>query len=417
MKSPLSFALPGDRASLLAPALRAARRTAWLAALSLAQAACWATTTPPADAEAAGIRFTCGHHELDRISLEMAHYLAGLQIAPDLYAVQRSATALTYTLHTPPGDTDTLGFIYRPEYRLAAERVHLVGPRQRLRAVDTVSRKEIVLALMQHGRLTELSGASCRVAALAEHVELRQNIVAWTQSVTWVWPNGESASWNTRLWQDGTPRQLGATPQALQDAFVAPGHYRIGCYTASKLAVAQGTVDYYLRIQRDHPGGAEVLARLLSDRDPLVDIEPSAMWPEEASEAEADRPGKLVRLMHGVAPRNFVPGDWVYILNTDPQSHGKIGYEGSNAIYLGGNRFDDYYNDNQHSYRYDEKLAEVYQWRHGVFSRSRDFAKLRPISPADRMKLDHPPEQGGLVEGFRAVPYFFGYEALPALTP
>ena len=417
MKLSLCLRRPRGRVSLVVSVERAARWVAGVVALSVTHAV-WAANTLPADGEAAaGIRFSCSPQELDRISQEMTHYLRGLQIEPDWYAEQRSATALTYTLRTPQEDTDTLGFIYRPEYRLASERVQLVGARRRVRAVDTVSRKEIVLALMQHGRLTELSGAACRVAALAEHVELRQNIVAWTQSVSWVWPDGGPASWNNRLWLDGTPRQLKATPEALQDAFLSPEKYGIGCYTASKLAVAQGTVDYYLRIRRDHPGRPEVLARLLSDRDPLVGIEPAAMWHDDASEADADRPGKLVRLLHNVAPRNFVPGDWIYIVNTDSQSRSKIGYEGSNAIYLGGNRFDDYYNDNQHSYRYDEKLAEVYQWRNGVFSRHRDFARIRTISPSERMKLDLPPEQGGLVEAFRAVPYFFGYEALPALTP
>jgi hypothetical protein len=108
-----------------------------------------------------------------------------------------------------------------------------------------------------------------------------------------------------------------------------------------------------------------------------------------------------------------VPGDWAYIRNTDEATQSKTGYEGSNAVYLGGNRFDDFYDDHDHSYRYEEKLSEVYQWRNGVFSRSRDFAKVQRLTQADVERLGQSPEQGGLVLPYRVVPYFFGYEALP----
>ena len=137
------------------------------------------------------------------------------------------------------------------------------------------------------------------------------------------------------------------------------------------------------------------------------------MWHFEADVTSEDmaREGKLLTLLDHVAPKNFVPGDWAYFLNPDPVSYAKTGYEGSNAIYLGGNRFDDYYADTpQGSYRYKEKLGEVYQWRNGVYSRSRDWAKRQPLTPEDYDKLGLAPEQGGLVLTYRAVPRYFGYE-------
>jgi hypothetical protein len=136
---------------------------------------------------------------------------------------------------------------------------------------------------------------------------------------------------------------------------------------------------------------------------------------------ELSRPGKILQIQYGVAAKNFVPGDWIYVLNTDPVSSQKTGYEGSNAIYLGRNMFDDYYNDNRHSYTYRQKLDEVHQWRNGVFSRSRDAEKIRPISGEDLEHLGKPPAEGGLVMDFRVFPYPLargeGLETSPSSLP
>jgi hypothetical protein len=140
------------------------------------------------------------------------------------------------------------------------------------------------------------------------------------------------------------------------------------------------------------------------------------MWDSEKDfdPQELDRPGKLLKIKHDVMPMNFVPGDWIYFLNTDPVTYEKTGYEGSNAIYLGRNKFDDYYNDNHHSYTYFQKLNEVFQWRNGVFSRSRDFAKIKPLTAEDIERLSKRPAEGGLLKSIRVLPYFFAYEELPA---
>jgi hypothetical protein len=108
-----------------------------------------------------------------------------------------------------------------------------------------------------------------------------------------------------------------------------------------------------------------------------------------------------------VATGNFVPGDWGYILNTDPATEQKTGYEGSNTIYLGRNLFDDFYDDHHHSYTYEQKLDEVYQWRHGVFSRSRDAKKIKPLTAEEQALLGNTPDAGGLQLDVRAVPRYF----------
>jgi hypothetical protein len=128
-----------------------------------------------------------------------------------------------------------------------------------------------------------------------------------------------------------------------------------------------------------------------------------------------DRPGKIMRIQYGVAPMNFVPGDWPYILNTDAATYKKTGYEGSNPIYLGRNRFVDYYNDNGHFYTFEEKIDQVYQWRHQVFNRVRDKEKIVPLAKADFDRLRKSPEDGGLLASFRTMPYFFGFETLPEI--
>ncbi len=234
----------------------------------------------------------------------------------------------------------------------------------------------------------------CDIAALRNHVGLRQNIVAWTERLSWQWPDGGSASWNKKFWRSGIPKT--SLPAAVNDAFLHQSKYNIGCYTATKLVIIQGVLDYYTRVAPDKATLQRVLDRLQADGDPLVGIEPPAMWYFEDDYDPAN---------------NFVPGDWAYILNTDPITAVKTGYEGSNAIYLGRDRFDDYFNDNSHSYTSREKLNEVYQWRNGVFSRSRHGHLARPLAESDYIRLSHPPEQGGLVLTFRAVPYFF--EHLP----
>jgi hypothetical protein len=366
--------------------------------------ACWAS---PAQAE---IQFLCPT-QLAPLQPDVTAYLRALRISADqvVQTIDPVSGSFTLALSSPPDDTRTLDLASRPAYALAPEWVYLPGPRGSTRAVATVSRKEIMLALLQHGRMTQLTAADCRIEALVNMVGVRQNIVAWAEQLHWVWPDGGSAHWNQAYWTRGTPKRGVPLPTAVMDVFLQQEKYSIGCYAAIKLLLVQGVLDYHHRVNPDPVRARRVEAALLSDGEPLVDVEPANMWhfEKDYTPVKGDHLGKLMELETGVAPGNFVPGDWAYLLNTDTVSYEKIGYEGSNAVYLGGNRFNDFYNDHAHSYTYEEKLNEVYQWRHGVFSRSRDAAKIQPLTPEKLRSLSLTPAQGGLQLDIRAIPLMF----------
>ncbi len=364
-----------------------------------------------------GIRFSCKPGRLDSIESGMDAYLSSLGITADLVVKkeQRMQGVLLYTLNTPEADFNTLDFKDRTSLHIHDDVVTLPDRHGRRKTIDTVSKKEIVLSLLQHGRLTEFKDVACEIEALKDHVAIRQNTVAWAENLTWVWPNGGYAKWNRKYWTHGTPKKNYPLHEALNDVFMNQQNYSIGCYTATKLVVIQGVLDYYRRIKQSPEQVNLIEARLSADKDPLVGIEPAKMWSAEKGFDPQDMnlPGKLLKIKQDVMPMNFVPGDWIYLLNTDPVSHEKTGYEGSNAIYLGRNKFDDYYNDNHHSYSYFQKLDQVYQWRNGVFNRVRDAARIVPLVPDDLMRLSRPPAMGGLLKSFRVTPYFFSFEELP----
>ena len=358
----------------------------------------------------AELQFLCPA-QLAQLQPEVTAYLRALRIpAEHVQATLNPVSGrLTLALSTPADDTRTLNLASRPEFALTPEAVFLPSGRREEREVSTVSRKEIMLALLQHGRVTTLSGADCRIETLVDLVGLRQNIVAWAENLNWVWPDGDYAQWNPAYWTQGTPNQGVPLRQAVMDAFLQQKKYSIGCYTAIKLLLVQGVLDYYHRVRADPVRARRVEAALLTDGEPLVDVEPGQMWHFEKDyrPADGERLGKLMLLEAGVASGHFVPGDWAYFLNTDPITYEKTGYEGSNAIYLGGNRFDDFYNDHDHSYTYEEKLNEVYQWRHEVFSRSRDADKARPLTPEQLGGLSRTPANGGLQLDYRVSPRLF----------
>jgi hypothetical protein len=193
------------------------------------------------------------------------------------------------------------------------------------------------------------------------------------------------------------------------DLFLHQNRYAIGCYTATKLIMVQAVLDYYHRVKKDPQRARRIEEIVLADGEPLEGIEPGNMWSFEADfdPRNLGQPGKLLDIQTNVAAGNFVPGDWAYLLNTDVATQQKTGYEGSNAIYLGRNRFDDYYNDHGHNYTYEQKLDEVYQWRNGVFSRSRDAKKIKPLSPSELSRLGNTPAAGGIQLDIRVSPRHF----------
>jgi hypothetical protein len=366
-----------------------------------------------------GLVFNCATSEHPELSRQISDYLEHLQVGPEILQITKNQDSIVFTLKQTSDSAGTLNIIERPELEVTEEFVALprgASTKAGSRTVLTVSKKEIALALLSPGRRTEFSGAACNVEALTEHIGLRQNTVAWAQSLEWHWPNGSRAQWNPKYWNRGNLVKGRALKDAVADAFYQQDKYGIGCYTAAKLVWAQAALDYFSRVRPSSHKFQEVEAQLMRDGDPLVQIEPGSMWRFESDATPQDLavPGKLLHLVEGVSPKNMIPGDWVYFLNTDGATYQHTGYEGSNSIYLGRNKFSDYYNDNNHEYSFREKLHEVYQWRNHVFSASRDVAKVTPLRATDLLKLERTPEEGGLLLNYRAVPDYFGYMSGPA---
>jgi hypothetical protein len=358
----------------------------------------------------AEILFDCPNQP-EQFQSDVSTYLRSLRIPSEqiTYSRDRHSGNLTVALATATTDTNTLDISTRSAFALSQERVYLPSRAGGTHAVNTVSRKEILLALLQHGRTTTLSGTRCNIESLADLVGLRQNIVAWAQNLNWGWPDGGYARWNRKYWIRGTPKHGVPLRTAFLNAFLQQEKYSIGCYTAAKLLMVHSVLDYYHRIKSDPQAAQLVEATLLADGEPLIGIEPANMWKFEKDylASSEEQPGKLMMLDADVAMDNFVPGDWIYLLNTDSKSYQRIGYEGSNAIYLGSNRFDDFYNDHRHSYSYQEKILEVYQWRHGVFNRTRDAAKVEVLTEEQIIGLSRSPNDGGIQLEIRVSPRLF----------
>ncbi|MDO8416515.1 MAG: hypothetical protein Q7S87_09920 [Agitococcus sp.] len=237
-----------------------------------------------------GVIFRCAPLELEVVQAEMSDYLLRLGIRSDwVTTTVTTGTQVQFTLATVAHDTNTLSLASQENYGIKNDIVMLPNKKGGLNAVSTVSQKEIVLALFQRGRVTTFEGAACSLATFKDHVGIRQNIVSWAQKLDWGWPNGGSARWNSAYWLKGTPNTAVSPFVALHDAFLQQHAYAIGCYTASKLVIAHAVSDYYRRIKRD-PGLTRLVEqRLLSDGEPLVDIEPGKMWSfEQLCRASSD---------------------------------------------------------------------------------------------------------------------------------
>jgi hypothetical protein len=364
-----------------------------------------------------GIVFQCSAEQLVSVHRSMENYFSALGIAPAWVnpVLDTSTGTLFFTASEAIAAAGTLDLINHNALGITEELVKLPTARSAEKTVLTVSKKEIVLAMLQPGRTTLFSGRACDVQALKDHVAIRQNIVAWTEALEWKWPDGGPAEWNTKYWRRGTPVKGVPLHVAVNDAFINQKRYAIGCYTATKLVMIQGVLDYFKRVKKDPQTLALVEAQMRRGGEPLSFIEPGVMWQFESDITESDltRPGKLLGISHGVPAGNFIPGDWAYFLNTDPVTYAKTGYEGSNAVYLGRGKFDDFYDDHHHYYTYKEKLHEVYQWRNKVFSASRDIALVQPLNARDFERISATPERGGIVLDLRVFPLQFGYQDLP----
>ncbi len=376
-----------------------------------------------------GIRFDCSPQERMHLQHAVQSYVHSLGATDFVDAKEHSSGTFSLTLKPQYIYGNTLTFFTNPIFSIAPQKTPLLHSNGSTKMVHTVSEKETLLTLLAPGRLTlfksqttpwQMAGVpnvvgGCDPHALKEHIQLRQMVSAWSQKLSWGWPDGGSAQWNARYWNKGTPILPSKNPaqhlvHSVRDMFIAQHRYSIGCYTAAKMVYVQAYLDYYARINPQPKKLQAVYERLMTpDQEPLVDIEPQKMWYFESDYAPKshlpEHSGKLLVLQEGVSWSSFVPGDWAYMRNTDPATQEKTGYEGSNAIYLGGNLFDDFYNDHAHGYPFERKLDEVYQWRNQVFSRSQHAHKITPLTDAQKDTLKYAPSEGGLLESYRAVPF------------
>jgi hypothetical protein len=361
------------------------------------------TTDPAFLDQKDGVVFTCSKEEIVKLKSDMTTYFNELGIDPKLVVVKSSGdgTKLGFNLNTPADDTNTLNLGSRKDFHITDDVVELPIKGGKFRKVKTVSKKEIAFALFQHGRMSEFKGNGCNAQAFKDHVGIRQNTAAWTEQLNWGFPDGKASAWNPKYWDESPMPKRGSLHEAINDLFINQDKYSMGCYSASKSVMSQGLLDYYARVRPDPEKLAQVEKAMLSDKAPLSDIEPGIAWDFVKSMTAEDlkQPGKILTVTKEVAHRNFIPGDWVYIKNTDDKSSDMSGYEGSNAIYLGRNNFDDYYGEMKHRhYSFDEKINEVYQWRNGVFTSSDSSTKKRKeLTPAEFNKILNNPEGGGIL--------------------
>lgn len=360
-----------------------------------------------------GVVFICSKEEIIKLKSEMPMYFAELNIDPKLLVVSYSIDGkqLGLVLNTPDDDTNTLNLGQRKELQIQDEIVELPMKDGKTRKVTTVSKKEIVLALLQHGRKTEFKNNACNILAFKDHVGIRQNTAAWTEHLGWEFPDGKAASWNPEYWDDSPLHKRGELHEAIADLFLTQDHYSMGCYSASKSVMAQGILDFYSRVRPDAQKLAAAEKAMLMDKEPLSNLEPGSAWDyiKSMTPEELKHPGKILIVQKDIAPKNFIPGDWVYIQNTDEPSSNMPGYEGSNAVYLGRNNFDDYYGETRDKhYSFEEKIDEVYQWRYGVFTGSEEsLKKKKKITKEEFQQLLETPEKGGILINYRITPKIF----------
>ena len=178
-----------------------------------------------------GIRFSCRPEQLKNIESDFDSYLKILKIDASLVIKKMDPTSVVYTLNTRDDDSNTLDLQNRAVFKIEDESVLLPARSGKYRKVSVVSKKEILLALLQRGRLTEFKGDACAIDALKDHLGIRQNIVAWSEKLNWIFPNGKRAKWHKKYWTRGTPKRGFPLHEAVTDVFINQNKYSIGCYS------------------------------------------------------------------------------------------------------------------------------------------------------------------------------------------
>lgn len=268
------------------------------------------------------------------------------------------------------------------------------------REQEVITKKEIILALMHSGKLNKFSNEFCNVTTFKDAVGIRQNTVAWGMDLDFSWLNGEEFEWRDEFWKGENSQELkdeNLLVESIYDVFYRQRKYSIGCLAAARLLMLQGVLDYYKRVSPNEEMLSYIINKVKSGGFKLYEIDP---------DKNKDK-GKLLVIEEKISSKNMIPGDWMYFKNPDKKSRDKFGYEGSNVIYLGNNKFVDFYNSNNHSYSIEEKFHSVYQWRNGVFDKEEDGHLAKPIPLKDSKKFYLTTNKGGLTQDYRISNYLY----------
>jgi hypothetical protein len=140
----------------------------------------------------AGLVFHCPTGQLMSLKEQLKTYASELSILDSAFTIEQTDRHLNLRL-THPSVYGTLYLRWDPQYNITEERISLPG-KKTLVEVETVSKKEILLALMHEGRETVFKDAACDIEALKDHVQIRQMIVAWSEHLHWSFPDPSSAT-------------------------------------------------------------------------------------------------------------------------------------------------------------------------------------------------------------------------------
>lgn len=328
-----------------------------------------------------GIRFLCENEKITQIYKEMGEWLSELNIPIAKLNMEMTIDGreIQFGLDTPERDTTTLDLLDRVDLKIPrTENVEVGG-----KTVEAPSRQEILLSLMQHGRLMELSDELCDVSKLKDHVGIRQRIAAWAMTPKdWRFGVGTPTT-NEKFWEkDEWCLRAGVhSADALADVFVgSQNSYRMACQKQCMLIMCQGIFDYVKNVKKDK--NMLDLLDAIAEKRPVYGIRTRVG-------SSGQEIGKYLDRAMPVAPFNWVPGDWGW-LKGDPTS--SKGYEGSNTIYVGGNRLIEA-GSGRVVGGLESKLKAVFH-----------YTPNRTFDPADLPKLLKDPVDGGILSDHRDFP-------------
>ena len=371
-----------------------------------------------------GIRFACeSEDKAANLFREMRKLLSDYGISESLIKSHFSPSRkiVQFVLDTPEDNVSTLDLFKTPKYAIKNEMVTLSLPDGTHEQIEIASKKEIVLALMQHGRLTELGENFCKTKSLKNIVGLRQSVLKWVQGSRIGVAGGEGIRINPKYWERLEDEKRGfdgefllKTPgklyEALLDSFLykndrGTGYY-LWCSKGSEIIMSLAIMDYWKEADPE-------IFDFLNKHATSYSLDFSIPSLENGQPA----PGYVMDRAYPTSALNWAPGDWGYFENihrgklnlNDPKDkalydlYSANGSQGHNSIYVGNGYFGAYPGVLRERDIYD-KMKYVLGYRH-------EYRPDEPEQEVTKEILDrlarHVPE-GGMVAAGRDYPKLFG---------